>query len=233
MWVPNLLWQASHGWPVIALSADIAEEYGGLDGRIGLLVEAALMFSPVIFVAWVIGLVQLLRREECRRARLPAINFLVVSLGFLVTGGKGYYLAGAVVPLVAAGCTWLSLRFAARGLVVCGVAMAPSSMIAWPALLPVLPESTYADSSYNGQDEDLPETIGWPDYAAEVRQVVTDLPDSTIVFTGNYGEAGAFEWYGVGAPVYSGHNGWRNWGPPPDSRTAMSRCPPASRSARR
>ena len=45
---------------------------------------------------------------------------------------------------------------------------------------------------------------------------MADLPDGAVVFTGNYGEAGAFEWYGVGAPVYSGHNGWRNWGPPPD-----------------
>ena len=35
-----------------------------------------------------------------------------------------------------------------------------------------------------------------------------------VVFTQNYGEAGAFEWYGVGAPVFSGHNGWRDWGPP-------------------
>ena len=49
-----------------------------------------------------------------------------------------------------------------------------------------------------------------------MRTVVADLPDGAVVFTGNYGEAGAFEWYGVGAPVYSGHNGWRNWGPPPD-----------------
>jgi hypothetical protein len=37
-----------------------------------------------------------------------------------------------------------------------------------------------------------------------------------VVFTQNYGEAGAFEWYEVGVPVYSGHNGWRFWGPPPD-----------------
>ena len=36
------------------------------------------------------------------------------------------------------------------------------------------------------------------------------------MFTGNYGEAGALEWYGVSAPVYSGHNGWGDWGHPPD-----------------
>ena len=33
---------------------------------------------------------------------------MVVLLVFLVTGGKGYYLAGAIVPLVAAGCTWVA-----------------------------------------------------------------------------------------------------------------------------
>ena len=33
------------------------------------------------------------------------------------------------------------------------------------------------------------------------------------MFTGNYGEAGALEWYDVGAPVYSGHNGWARLGP--------------------
>jgi hypothetical protein len=216
MWVPNLLWQADHGWPVFDLSADIADEYGGVLGRVELLGDAALMFSPLVFIVWVVGLVHLLRRPEWRRARLPAVVFVVVTAAFLAAGGKGYYLAGAIVPLVAAGCTSLARGRAPVRLVVGGVVLGLSAAVAWPGLVPVLPAATYADSFYPGLDDNQPETIGWPEYTAQVRAVVADLPDGTVVFTGNYGEAGAFEWYGVGAPVYSGHNGWRNWGPPPD-----------------
>ena len=174
------------------------------------------MFSPLIFVVWVAGLVKLFQVPEWRRARLPALVFLVVTLVFLITGGKGYYLAGAIVPLVAAGCTWVARSRSTRRLVEVGAVLALSAAVAWAALVPVLPVSTYADSFFHTIDADQPETIGWQEYAAQVRDVVADLPDGAVVFTGNYGEAGAFEWYGVGAPVYSGHNGWRNWGPPPD-----------------
>ena len=217
LWVPNLLWQADHGWPVLDLSADIADEYGGLGGRIELVGQAAIMFSPVILVVWVAGLVQLLRRPEWRRARLPAVAFLVVLVIFLVTGGKGYYLAGALVPLVAAGCTWVAGSRTPRRVVGIGAVLALSAAVAWAGLVPVLPVSTYADSFFRDLDDDQAETVGWPTYADQVRTVVDPLPDGAVVFTGNYGEAGAFEWYGVGAPVLSGHNGWRNWGPPPDS----------------
>jgi hypothetical protein len=216
MWLPNLLWQADHDWPVFDLSADIADEYGGLLGRLELVGQAAIMFSPLVFFVWLAGLVRLLRAPEWRRARLPAVVFLVVTLVYLVTGGKGYYLAGAIVPLVAAGCTWIAPRQATGRVVRVGAVLALSAAVAWPALVPVLPVSTYADSFFHTLDDDQPETIGWEEYAAQVRVVVDDLPDDAVVFTGNYGEAGAFEWYGVGAPVYSGHNGWRNWGPPPD-----------------
>jgi hypothetical protein len=221
MWVPNLVWQAQHDWPVFALSADIQDEYGGLGGRIALVGEAAIIFSPVILVVWVAGLVKLLQRPEWRRARLPAVVFLVVLALFLVTGGKGYYLAGAIVPLVSAGCTWLARSRSPQRLVVYGAVLALSAAVAWPALVPVLPASTYASSFYPDIDDNQPETIGWPDYAAQVRAVVRTLPDSAVVFTGNYGEAGAFEWYGVGAPVYSGHNGWRSWGPPPSTASPV------------
>ena len=49
-----------------------------------------------------------------------------------------------------------------------------------------------------------------------MRRALAPLPKGAVVFTGNYGEAGALEWYGVPARVYSGHNGWADFGPPPD-----------------
>jgi hypothetical protein len=37
-----------------------------------------------------------------------------------------------------------------------------------------------------------------------------------VILTGNYGEAGALELLGTGLPpIYSGHNAFWDWGPPP------------------
>jgi hypothetical protein len=140
--------------------------------------------------------------------------FVVTLVFFLLTGGKAYYLAGAIPALLAAGCVLLARRF--RHVVLLGAVLALSAVVAWPAGLPILPPSTYAGSFYPSIDEDQLETIGWPELTDTVRSVLHDLPKGAVVFTGNYGEAGALEWYGVGAPVYSGHNAWGDWGPPPD-----------------
>jgi hypothetical protein len=218
LWVPNLLWQAGHSWPALELSADIAEEYGGVGGRVELVLLALVMFSPVIAVVWVVGLVQLLRRPEWVPARPVAVAFLAVTAVFLLLGGKGYYLAGAIIPLVAAGCVVLVERWPGRRAAAAGVVLALSAMVAWPALVPVLPVDSYAASPYTELADDQVETIGWPEYAETVRAVLEGLPEgqrrTAVLFTGNYGEAGAGEWYDVGAPAYSGHNGFQDWGPP-------------------
>ena len=56
-----------------------------------------------------------------------------------------------------------------------------------------------------------------------MEQAYDQVPDgrreSAIVFTGNYGEAGAVALYGRDGrlpPVASGHNGFGLWGPPAD-----------------
>ena len=170
--LPNLVWQVNNGWPVLALGADIAEEYGGLGGRLGLLAQAAAMFSPVIAVVWVYGLVRLFREPAWAKLRPIGVAFVVATAVFLLAGGKGYYLAGAIVPLVAAGCTALAARWSARRLVIAGVVLAVSAAVAWPAFVPVLPARTYASSFYPALDSDQLETIGWPEFVGSVRASV-------------------------------------------------------------
>ena len=152
--IPNLVWQVNNGWPVLALGADIAEEYGGLGGRLGLLAQAAAMFSPVIAVVWVYGLVRLFREPAWAKLRPIGVAFVVATAVFLLAGGKGYYLAGAIIPLVAAGCTALAARWSARRLVIAGAVLALSAAVAWPAFVPVLPVRTYASSFYPALDSD-------------------------------------------------------------------------------
>jgi hypothetical protein len=221
LWLPNLMWQLRNGWPMFALGADIAEEFGGVVGRLGLFGQALAMFSPLIAVVWVYGLVQLFREPSWAKLRPIGIAFLAATVVFVVAGGKGYYLAGAIVPLVAAGCTALAARWSARRLIAAGVVLAASAAVAWPAFVPVLPVRAYASSLYPALDSDQLETIGWPEFVDTVRGTVESLPaderDTAVVFTRNYGEAGALEWYGLGRPVFSGHNAFGAWGPPPEN----------------
>jgi hypothetical protein len=181
--------------------------------------QALAMFSPVIAIVWIYGLVQLFRNPAWAKMRPIGVAFLVSTAVFLVAAGKGYYLAGAIVPLVAAGCTALAARWSARRLVAAGVLLALSAAIVWPAFVPVLPVRTYATSFYPALDSDQMETIGWPEFAGSVRATLDSLPAderaTAVVFTRNYGQAGALEWYGV-QPVFSGHNAFAAWGPPPE-----------------
>jgi hypothetical protein len=220
LWLPNLVWQMRNGWPVLALGADISSEFGGVAGRLGLLGQALAMFSPVIAIVWIYGLVQLFRDPAWAKLRPIGVAFLVSTVIFLVAGGKGYYLAGAIVPLVAAGCTALAARWRVRRLIAAGVVLALSAAVAWPAFVPVLPVRAYASSFYPALDSDQLETISWPEFADTVRTTVESLAaderTAAVVFTRNYGEAGAIEWYGLGRPVFSGHNAFGDWGPPPE-----------------
>jgi 4-amino-4-deoxy-L-arabinose transferase-like glycosyltransferase len=215
LWLPDLVWQGQHGWPVFTLSAQIKDEYGGLGGALGYVGQTLVVFSPLMTLVWGAGLVGLLRRPEWQRVRPLGWVFVVTFLFFLVTGGKAYYLAGAIPPLLAAGAVLIARR--RQRLVRLAVVLALSAAVAWPAGLPLLPARTYAASFYPALDDSGLESIGWPQLTDAVRRALAPLPKGAIVFTGNYGEAGALEWYGVRARVYSGHNAWGEWGPPPDS----------------
>lgn len=67
--------------------------------------------------------------------------------------------------------------------------------------------------------------MGWPELVSTVQDAIDTLEPGeragAIVFTANYGEAGAVELLAHDPPpVYSGHNGYGDWGPPPEASTS-------------
>lgn len=221
IWAPNLVWQAANGWPQLELAADIRDEYGTVGGILELLVFQFLLLNPLGAVLAGVGLVAALRRPDLRAARPLAVAYLVLLPFFLATGGKGYYLLGLAPPLAAVGSVVLEQRLSAYRFRAVAVAVGVTALFPVPALLPVLPPETLDGTFFAAMNEDALETIGWPRVVDDVRAVVDGLPagvrDNAVVVASNYGEAGALEWYDVGRPVFSGHNGFAAWGPPADS----------------
>jgi hypothetical protein len=216
VWLPNLLWQAAHGWPQLELGADISEEYGGIGARLELVGLLLVQFSPVAAALWIYGLVRLIRRPSLVRARPLAWAFLVLVALFLVVGGKAYYLTGLVPALLAAGACGLEQRWQPRTLAAATVVTGLAAMLVWPTALPLLDEREFGQSFFAEIDDNQLETIGWPELVSTVNQAV-DETGAELVVTANYGEAGALQWYGADVPVFSGHNGYAAWGPPTDA----------------
>ena len=230
LWTPYLIWQATHGWPEIAVSRSIASGGSGTSSpRWALIPELLVLVSPYLAPVWIAGLVRLLRSRDLLWCRALGVAFIVLAVIFVATGGKTYYLGGMLPLLLAAGAQ-PSVDWARRGrtklrrnLLIAAVVL---SLTAIPVTLPVLPVAALRHTPIVSLNYDAGETIGWPTYVSEISTVFNSLPvaerQSAVVLTSNYGEAGAVDHYGPsdGLPaVYSGHNAYWYWGPPPASKT--------------
>ncbi|WP_426565995.1 ArnT family glycosyltransferase [Angustibacter sp. McL0619] len=223
LWAPGLTWQAQHGWPQLELAGQIRAEYGVLGERIGFLATQLVIFSVGATVLLVAGVRAMVRDPRWRPFRPLAVTALVVLVFFIVVAGQVYYPAGSYLPLFAAGAVVVEERRTRWRTV---VTVAWTSALLIPAALPVLPLSTLAASPWTGLGEQQRETAGWPEFVDQVAAVYRTIPagerTTTVVFTSNYGEAGAVDELGAsrGLPrAYSGHNGYGDWGPPPPSAT--------------
>jgi len=103
MWLPYLAWQASHGWPELAIARSIANGGSGTSAPPWELLPSQLVLLGLVAPVWVAGLVRLLRGEALRWCRALGVAFIVLLITFTVIGGKPYYLAGMYTVLLGAG----------------------------------------------------------------------------------------------------------------------------------
>lgn len=231
--LPDLWWQALHHWPIAAMTASLHRENGGAGNIATWIVGQLLMATLALAWVWVAGIGFLWRAgRPLWRALVWAYGLLFVLFA-VTTGAKVYYLAGAYVYLLAAGSvrveSWLDAKpYRLRRLV---ALIALSTAITLPVVLPVLPAR---DARWTtGANKELAETVGWPELVRSVATVWHSLPPRqrhhAVIFTVDYGEAGAINTYGpaLGLPTaVSGHNSEWFWGPGnPHATTVVAVAP--------
>jgi hypothetical protein len=228
LWLPNLAWQAANGWPQITMAGSISGDAG--DNRATLipqlLLAAGLLLFPVVIAGWA----WLLVAAETRPWRPIGIAGIVVVALVFVSGGKGYYAMGIIAPYMAAAGVlvdrWIARghgRLKGLGFIV--LAALSGALVAY-VTLPVLSPAAFARTTLPATDPVEAEQIGWPELVRTVEGVVGSLSPAdqarAMILTGNYGEAGALQLLGTGLPpVYSGHNAYWDWGPPPADRDVV------------
>ena len=226
IWSPNAAWQLLNGLPQLEMASRIAG--AATENRIMFVPELLLLAGPLLFPVLLAGIWWLLRAPEAIPWRAVVYGFLVIAGLVLLTGGKSYYAAGVFGPLMAAGGiavgNWLGRgRERVRGTAL-AVAAVCSGVLMAVITLPVVPPPTLAQTPIPELYRESAEQVGWPELVSSVRAAADSLEpgerDAAIVFALNYGQAGAVELLSDDLPpVYSGHNGYGDWGPPPDDAT--------------
>jgi hypothetical protein len=237
--LPYVAWEIMHGWPTLEFWANYGAKIDP-SSPVEFLVEQIVTMQPPTLPLWTLGLYYYLFARDGRPVRVLGWIYIILFVLFLVQNARFYFLAPAYPMLFAAGATvaervltrrhwtWVKPAYTVV-LAVSGIIVAPLTVV------PVLPVDTLAriTGAAGGdggvqietrQVAELPQNfadrVGWKNMTATVAGVYYGLPEDkrneACILTGNYGEAGAIDFFGpqLGLPrAISGHNSYYVWGP--------------------
>jgi hypothetical protein len=226
---PYVAWQATHGWPQLTVAGNVGGSAEG--GRAGFVPFQLVMVSPVVVPVWIAGLIAPFRRGPLQPLRFLPLLYAVLAVAYVIGDGKAYYLASLYPTLLGVGALpvaeWTTRsRRASLRTILLSVGVAASIAVSALIGLPLLPTTALQGSAVMAINPDQGETVGWPRFIDTVSQAWQSIPaadrEHTVLFTVNYGEAGALDLLGGsrGLPrAYSGHNGFSEWGRPGPNAT--------------
>jgi hypothetical protein len=239
LFAPNLAWQVEHGWPSLEFYRNASLHKQVRMPPLQVLSLQAIFVSPGTLPVWLAGLALLWKRRELRHV---SVLYLVLLAAMAVAHeGRPDRISGAYPALFAAGGVWWDRTLAAwrswarpapfawiaawgAVLLPLGVPVLPPETTArWATALGVVPQLERGAGKRTALPQWFADRLGWErlvDDVAEARARLTPEERRRVAyFAPSYGQAGALEWLGRErglAPVYSTHNSFFLWGPPPD-----------------
>ena len=212
--VPNLVWEAGHGWTSVHWFLHPPPS-GSDETRPQFLVNVVVL-TAVAFPVAVAGVVSLVRDRALRPLGWTVVGTVVA---YFVLGGKSYYALPVLLFALAAGAIPLDRWATRRRLQLAGAVFVAIGLVTLPLALPVLPLHTAVSDGVVKARSDYQSEIGWPAY---VRLVEQHARGANVIITDNYGEAGALQLFGQRLPpVASAQVTMRYWRPHVAGRRAL------------
>lgn len=230
IFLPNVLWEIQHDWATLELLRNVKNTGKNVVLAPGeFLMQQAMMLNPFSAPLWIAGLIWLFARRE---HRVLAWTYVILLALFIRLEAKDYYLAPIYPVLFAAGAVLVTRNriatYAVAALIVIGGAIAaplalpilpPERYLAYQRALGVKPQATEV-SHTSEMPQIFADQFGWEEMVRQVARYYHSLPPAerakTAIYTSNYGEAGAIDFYGpkYGLPrAISGHQNYFLWGP--------------------
>lgn len=221
---PYLVWQASNGWPQLAMANALADRLAVVN-RVTLIPGQIVFIGPVL-APWLWKGARWLAHRGSGAVFRPLLWAWPASLAIaFITAGRPYYTLPLTFTVLIAGVVAADQQRPARLLSWLLVANAALTI---PVSLPILPASTLPTTGFADLNEAVAETVGWPDMVNQIATAVRTLPTAeqhdVVLLAGSYGEAGAIDRFGParGLPhAYSAHNGYWYFRQPTDDHATV------------
>ena len=239
IFLPNLIWQYQNDWATLELLQNVQKTGKNvvLAPHEFFLQQIFILLPPTVLV-WLAGIWYFLFDKDGKRFRVLGIAYLLTLALMVILKAKNYYML-PIYPMMfaAGGIFWENffekfrrlffLKYAFPiFLIICGIIFTPLS-------LPILPVETFIryqetlgiapPKTEVGHQGVLPQhfgdMFGWEEMTAKTAEVYYSFPpeerERAAIFTSNYGEGGAIDFFGrkYNLPkAISGHQSYYLWG---------------------
>ena len=219
LFLPNLLWQYNHGFPVFQHMRVLREKQLIHVSSLGF-IKDQLLFLAGALPLFVAAFFAFFRHSELKKFKVIGLTFFLVMVIFLLLKAKNYYALGLYPVLFAFGSVYLEKKFPTKFLYISTIYLTINILMfigVVKFMFPVLsPEAInerkeqfesmglmrWEDGKNHQLPQDFSDMIGWKEMAAHTFNAYTRLSEGekkeTLIFCDNYGQAGALNFYNRG-----------------------------------
>lgn len=212
IFLPNLIWQATKGFPVFHHMSELYDtQLVHMDIPLFLTEQLLMPFLGTVFT--IAGIIFLLKSKKASKFRFLGYLSLFVIAGLMILKGKSYYTLGIFPLLIAAGAvlyerwlerTWLRVIFPLI-LVILTLPVVPMGLPVFDTeglikYFKGLDEKygidtgrRFEDGSIHSLPQDYADMLGWEELTALANRAYKMIKDkkSCFIYCENYGQAGA------------------------------------------